>query len=136
MRCSSSERFLLEAVQGKRQLRALFRVARIHGSLDRLLTLSVLVLRQADEDTVFEQFYEDSYNKKIYNNPLVRMMNVSREAAALQLFLHTYCNSLLKSRAVSGRFRFCHMLQLMYFSIFFCAVVQRLVICHSCQTSC
>jgi hypothetical protein len=42
----------------------------------------VLVLRQADEDTVFEQFYEDSYNKKIYNNLLVRMMNVSREAAA------------------------------------------------------
>ena len=60
MRCSSSEHFLLEAVQGKRQLPALFRVARIHGSLDRLLTLSVLVLRQADEDTV-EQFYEDSY---------------------------------------------------------------------------
>jgi hypothetical protein len=82
VRCSSSERFLLEAVQGKRQLRAIFRVARIHGSLDRLLTLSVLVLRQADEDTVFEQFYEDSYNKKIYNNLLVRMMNVSREAAA------------------------------------------------------
>ena len=62
--CSSSERFLLEAVQGKRQLRALFRVVRIHGSLDRFLTLSVLVLRQADEDTAFEQFYEDSYKKE------------------------------------------------------------------------